>query len=119
MRTSHDQAHSSDYAQFFPDQEEPCLPRITRLSGRSFNLTVGPQYWELCKNFDDLGAQYVIQVPVGKINITESLVWANTSWAALGPERIQAINILNEPQFYPDQSYFETPAYIGKLDNDS
>jgi hypothetical protein len=66
--------------------------------------------------FDDLGARYVIQVPTGTTNITQAIVWANTSAEIVG-HRIEAVEIGNEPNDYGTQALFQPPAYIGTVTN--
>ena len=79
---------------------------------------IGPAYWELCKNFDDLDARYVIEVPVGWNNISETVLWATSSWDVLnGTQRIDAIEIGNEVNAWPVGN-FKPPEYVGAV-NDS
>jgi hypothetical protein len=65
-------------------------------------IRIGPSYWTLGTLFDSLGARYVVQVPVGATNISQTLAWANSSWNIMGgTSRIDAIEIMNEPNLYP------------------
>ena len=76
------------------------------------NLTIGPSYWTTMASIPD--AQFVIQVPMVQTNISEAIAWAQSSWDVLG-DRIQSIEIGNEPNSYPNGH--NGSAFLADLDS--
>lgn len=48
--------------------------------------TIGPSYWDLCKNFPN--AKYIIQTPLAIADVEETVLWATTVVDAIGIDAI-------------------------------
>ncbi|KAK8043216.1 hypothetical protein PG994_013699 [Apiospora phragmitis] len=76
------------------------------------NTTVGPAYWALAKeSFPD--AEYVVQVPLATTDVNETVAWTEAAVNSVGWDRIQAIELGNEPNFYHAGFGFDIGSYSG------
>lgn len=78
--------------------------------------TIGPSYWELCKNFAD--AKYIIQTPMAITDVNETVLWATTVVDAIGLDAIYAFEPGNEADLYPSGD-LGPPTYQAKQTNES
>ncbi|KAK5164063.1 uncharacterized protein LTR77_010154 [Saxophila tyrrhenica] len=114
---------SPDYGRFIPSQEEPALPVAEVYNYQDIGGTsIGPSYWDLTDLVPD--AVYVIQVPLAVTNVSESVLWAKTAIESIGIDRIQALEVGNEPDLYADNGPVGTrglgpPYYQGTLTNET
>ncbi|ORX36842.1 hypothetical protein BD324DRAFT_627381 [Kockovaella imperatae] len=93
---------SNDYAHYSPGQLVPALPIAEQNQSQVVtvaNLSLGPSYWTTMAKIPD--AKYVIQIPLVQTNDSEAVAWAESSYAVLS-DRIQSIEIGNEPNSYPN-----------------
>ncbi|KAI4597231.1 hypothetical protein KJ359_004744 [Pestalotiopsis sp. 9143b] len=115
---------SADYGRVEPGQSAPALPRAEQDNYQNIgNTTISPSYWSLANTFPD--AQYIIQVPLATTNVSETIAWTQSAVDALGWDKIQAIEIGNEPDLYSgtftgaNGVALHPPDYQGKLDNET
>ncbi|ETS75105.1 hypothetical protein PFICI_13589 [Pestalotiopsis fici W106-1] len=115
---------SADYGRFDPRQSAPALPKAEQDNYQNVGgTTIGPSYWELTSGFSD--AQYIIQVPLATTNVSETIAWTQSAVDAIGWDKIQAIEIGNEPDLYSDTMTgangiaLQPPAYQGTLNNET
>ncbi|EME45631.1 glycoside hydrolase family 79 protein [Dothistroma septosporum NZE10] len=85
------------------------LPATNYGPSTSPALTLSPAYFDAFKMFNN--AQYVFMVPLRQRNITSSLQFAQYGMAAIG-NRLQALEIGNEPDFY---DWFSSTAYANEF----
>ena len=91
----------SDYARYFPDQQEPAFPEISRLGHRTINFTtVGPSYFALPNNFKSIDATFSLGVPQVQVNVSETVAWAEGWWNGTPHEMIDSIEVGNEPDLF-------------------
>lgn len=108
---------SADYGHYLPGQETPALPRAEAKNHEDIgHTTIGPSYWELTKNFPN--AKFIIQVPMAIRNLIEAVVWARSAADIIGIDRIQAFELGNEADLYPDPR-LKPPYYQGHLSNET
>ena len=69
-------------------------------NGSSAAFSLGPTYFEGFKRFQN--AQMTFQAPLGKnpVNISNTLDYVRRAYNALGPDRVAAIAVGNEPGVY-------------------
>lgn len=115
---------SADYGRYEPGQVAYALPKAEQNNYQNIgNTTIGPSYWDLAKSFPD--AQYIIQVPLATTNVSESVAWARSAVDTIGWDKIQAIEIGNEPDLYSntftgvDGLALQPPEYQGSLNNET
>ncbi|KAI0170236.1 beta-glucuronidase [Pestalotiopsis sp. NC0098] len=115
---------SADYGRLEPGQFAPALPTAEQDNYQNIgNTTIGPSYWNLTNSFPD--AQYIIQVPLATTNVTETIAWTQSAVDALGWDKIQAIEVGNEPDLYSgtftgaNGIALQPPGYQGKLNNET
>ncbi|KAK9416313.1 hypothetical protein SUNI508_01730 [Seiridium unicorne] len=115
---------SPDYGKYLPGQTAYVLPKDEQNNYQDIgNTTIGASYWELTKSFPD--AQYIIQVPLATTNVSETIAWAQSAASSIGWDRIQSIEIGNEPDLYSDTFTgangiaLQPPEYQGNLDNET
>jgi hypothetical protein len=111
---------SADYAKYLPAQAQPALPVAAQNNYQNVGgTTIGPSYWDLCASFSD--AEYIIQVPLATANISETVAWTQSAVNALGWDKIQAIEIGNEPDLYSNTYVgvvpLQPPEYQGTFTN--
>ena len=108
---------SADYATFESNQTEPALPVAEVDNYQKFpGTTIGPSFWELTHNVPD--AVYVVQLPLARRDIEETLLWARTAADGIGIDRIQAFEPSNEPDLYPVPN-LGPPTFQGRLSNET
>ncbi|CAN8105796.1 unnamed protein product [Discula destructiva] len=108
---------SADYAYYVENQTEPALPRAEVYNYQDVGgTTVGPSYWDLCKNFP--GAKYIIQTPMAITDVDETILWAQTVVDAIGLDAIYAFEPGNEPDLYPATN-LGPPTYQAAQTNES
>lgn len=78
--------------------------------------TIGPSYWDLCKNFPN--AKYIIQTPLAITDVDETVLWATTVVDAIGIDAIYAFEPGNEPDLYPATN-LGPPTYQAAQTNES
>ncbi|KAH8195530.1 hypothetical protein TruAng_010315 [Truncatella angustata] len=115
---------SADYGRYEPGQSAPALPKAEQNNYQNIgNTTIGPAYWELAHNFPD--AQYIIQVPLANTNTSEAIAWTQSAVDIIGWDKIQAIEIGNEPDLFNDiftgvdGIALQPSAYLGTLNNET
>lgn len=112
-----DHLHSADYAYYLENQTEPALPRAEVYNYQDLGgTTIGPSYWELCKNFPN--AQYIIQTPLAILDISETTLWARTVVDAIGIDAIHSFEPGNEADLYPVAA-LGPPTYQAAQTNES
>ncbi|KAK2806703.1 hypothetical protein FQN50_005697 [Emmonsiellopsis sp. PD_5] len=91
---------SLDLSTYHPEQKAPIIipgggggP-----DGIPKNIEIGPSYMESFANFD---AQYVVDIPLAKENLNNSLLFIDHAYEAVGAENLYALEIGNEPNNYP------------------
>lgn len=115
---------SADYGRYLPGQEEAALPVAEQSNYQNIGgTTIGPSFWKLCDSFTD--AEYIIQVPMATTNVSETIAWTQSAVDAIGWDRIQAIEIGNEPDLYSNSftgasgMKLQPPDYLGTLTNET
>ncbi|ORY57850.1 uncharacterized protein BCR38DRAFT_448818 [Pseudomassariella vexata] len=118
---------SADYGRYVPGQDAVAIPKAEVDNYQNVgNTTIGPGYWELCQNFPN--AQYIIQIPLATTNVNETVAWAKSAVEIVGIDKIQAIELGNEPDLYSpnfteDQDGVSVtlgpPDYQGKFTNET
>lgn len=115
---------SADYGRYLPGQEAPALPKAEVDNYQDVgHTTIGPNYWELCKNWPD--ALYIIQSPLAITNVSETIAWVESAVNIIGIDQIHSIQPGNEPNLYNDQMrgeggiYLGPPEYQGTLSNET
>lgn len=113
---------SADYGKYLPGQAEAALPVAAQNNYQNIGgTTIGASYWELCDSFPD--AQYIIQVPLATTNVSEAVAWTQSAVDTIGWDRIQAIEVGNEPDLYPSRgasgALLQPPNYQAKLTNET
>lgn len=109
--------NSADYAYYNASQTAPALPRAEVYNYQDLGgTTIGPSYWELCKNFAN--AKYIIQTPMAITDISETVLWATTVVDAIGLDAIYAFEPGNEADLYP-LTRLGPPTYQGVQTNES
>ncbi|KAL9056883.1 MAG: hypothetical protein Q9162_002654 [Coniocarpon cinnabarinum] len=111
---------SSDFARLIDTQTEPALPVAATDNYQNVGgTTIGPSFWPLLNNFND--ARIVFQVPLGIDSIANAVSWTTAGVNALGLDRIEALEIGNEPDLYPNTDDagqpLLPPQYQGALDD--
>lgn len=82
---------SADYAYYDVNQTDPALPRAEVNNYQDVGgTTIGPSYWDLCKNFPN--AKYIIQTPMAITDVEETVLWATTVVDAIGIDAIYGGN---------------------------
>lgn len=77
------------------------------------NFTIGPSYFNAMKRFQN--ASMTIQAPMNTASMNNSMEFLRLAWNALGQDRVEAIAIGNEPQYYPNDIPSWTAAeYVNK-----
>lgn len=61
-------------------------------------MTFGPSYFDSFHNFP--GANYVIDIPFAYQNLSNSKLFAQTAYNAVGASKVSALEIGNEPNGY-------------------
>ncbi|KAF7533525.1 hypothetical protein G7054_g6993 [Neopestalotiopsis clavispora] len=115
---------SADYGRFEPGQAAAALPTAEQDNYQNIgNTTIGPSYWDLTSSF--LDAQYIVQVPLATTNVSEAIAWTQSAVNALGWDKIQAIELGNEPDLYSNTMTgaggiaLQPPDYQGMLNNET
>jgi hypothetical protein len=115
---------SADYGRYEPGQSTPALPKAEQNNYQDIGgTTIGPSYWKLATSFTN--AQYIIQVPLATTNVSETVAWVQSAVATIGWDKIQAIEIGNEPDLYSntftgaDGVALQPPDYQGTLNNET
>lgn len=108
---------SADYAYYIENQTDPALPRAEVNNYQDIGgTTIGPSYWDLCKNFPN--AKYIIQTPMAITNISETVLWATTVVEHIGLDQIHSFEPGNEPDLYPATN-LGPPTYQAAQTNES
>lgn len=108
---------SADYAYYNASQTDPALPRAEIDNYQDIGgTTIGPSYWELCKNFAN--AKYIIQTPMAITDVSETVLWATTVVDAIGLDAIYAFEPGNEADLYPATN-LGPPTYQAALTNET
>lgn len=66
------------------------------------NLKLGPSYFDSFANIPQ--ARYVVDIPLAKNNLSNSLLFAKEAYRTLGASNIYALEIGNEPNNYPSNA---------------
>lgn len=112
-----DRSNSADYAYYIENQTEPALPRAEVYNYQDIGgTTIGPSYWELCKNFPD--ALYIIQTPMAIADVSEGVLWAQTVVESIGIDKIHSFEPGNEADLYPATN-LGPPTYQAAQTNES
>lgn len=112
-----DRSNSADYAYYIENQTDPALPRAEVYNYQDVGgTTIGPSYWDLCKNFPD--ALYIIQTPMAITNASEGVLWAQTVVESIGIDKIHSFEPGNEPDLYPATN-LGPPTYQAAQTNES
>ncbi|RDW58666.1 hypothetical protein BP6252_13142 [Coleophoma cylindrospora] len=90
---------SLDHASYHPNQKEPLLIPGGQKGGIPDNMTIGPSFFDSFANFPS--AQYIVDIPFAKENLSNSLLFAKQAYATIGPANIFAFEIGNEVNNYP------------------
>lgn len=64
-----------------------------------FNLKFGPSYFDSFDNFPS--AKFIFDIPFAKNNLKNSLAFAKVGFGTIRRDRIDSLEIGNEPNFYP------------------
>lgn len=108
---------SADYAYYIENQTEPALPRAEVYNYQDIGgTTIGPSFWELCKNFPD--ALYIIQTPLAITDVNETVRWATSVVESIGIDMIHSFEPGNEPDLYPVNN-LGPPTFLPALENET
>lgn len=66
-------------------------------------FTLGPSWFDTLKRFPK--AKMTIQAPMNDSSLENSMEYLRRAWAVLGPERVEAIALGNEPDYYDFESW--------------
>ncbi|RDW57804.1 hypothetical protein BP5796_12605 [Coleophoma crateriformis] len=90
---------SLDHASYHPDQKEPFIIPGDQKGGIPDNMMIGPSFFDSFANFPS--AQYIVDIPFAKENLSNSLLFTKQAYASIGPANIFAFEIGNEVNNYP------------------
>lgn len=76
-------------------------------------FTIGPSYFDIMKRLQN--ASMTIQAPMNMASMNNSMTFLRLAWNALGQDRVEAIALGNEPEYYPNDLPAWTAAeYVNK-----
>lgn len=76
-------------------------------TGSTDAYTVGPAYFDTFKRFPN--AAFTVQAPMGDSDMDNTMAYVNSAWNAIGdPNRVKAIALGNEPNYYLDAQDYVT-----------
>jgi hypothetical protein len=102
---------------FDPAQVEPVTPVPTVADDQdNTNTVIGPNFWPLTKIWDSLGATWIPQISLATNNLTQVALLAQAAVNGIGFDKIEVIELGNEPQFYP-LAQLGPPNWVGTLNN--
>lgn len=85
---------------YVPDQEEAVIfPPGEADKNVPFGLRFGPSYFDSFANFPN--AKYIVDIPMAKGGSNNTLNFARAAYNSIGADRIEQLEIGNEPNFYP------------------
>jgi len=93
----------SDQSSYHPNQKKPFIIPGNQTGGIPMNMTIGPSLFDSFANFPQ--AQYVIDIPFAKNNLSNSLLFAKQAYKSVGASNIYAFEIGNEVNNYPKHAW--------------
>ncbi|KAJ5672139.1 hypothetical protein N7507_001266 [Penicillium longicatenatum] len=103
---------SGDKITYNESLTEPYICNVPVCDSTS-TYTIGPSYFNVMKRLQN--ASMTIQAPMNTASMNNSMTFLRLAWNALGQDRVEAIALGNEPNYYPNDLPSWTAAeYVNK-----
>ncbi|KAJ5257054.1 hypothetical protein N7478_013158 [Penicillium angulare] len=104
---------SGDHLTLVDNQTEPSLCDHEKwpICDSNSYFTIGPSYFNTLKRFTE--AKVTLQAPMNDSTLENSMTFLRNAWEAIGQDRVEAIALGNEPNYY-DFEQWTAAEYVNR-----